>query len=230
MSKGIQSIFSSVPPTYELINHILTFGLDILWRRRAAHLAATDGGTLWLDICSGTGEMAVCLQRLTTENTKVIAADFSLPMLSKMIEKSEKDTIIFTMADASSLPFHDNSFDLVTISFATRNINVNIDTLHRCLQEFHRILKPGGRFVNLETSQPPIKLIKWISHTYVRLFVKPIGYLISGSKAPYAYLSRTIRSFYDADELADIICQAGFKEVTFRRMLLGAAAIHRAVK
>ena len=230
MNKGIRKIFSEVPRTYECINHVLTFGLDILWRRKAAQKAASEGGTTWLDVCSGTGEMAMYLRRLADDTTTVLAADFSFPMLKEITTKPEAHRILFTLAEADLLPFPDNTFDLVTISFATRNINVSRDSLMQCLREFYRILKPEGRFVNLETSQPPSRLVRVLFHTYVRMFVRPIGLAISGSRVPYAYLSRTIRSFYTADEFADIIRQVGFAEVTFNRMLLGAAAIHQAVK
>jgi demethylmenaquinone methyltransferase/2-methoxy-6-polyprenyl-1,4-benzoquinol methylase len=98
------------------------------------------------------------------------------------------------------------------------------------LREFHRILKPGGRFVNLETSQPSSRLIRRIYHLYVRLTVKRLGSRISGSKAGYAYLAQTIPRFYNAGELAEIIRQAGFSRVSIHSMLFGAAAIHKAVK
>lgn len=230
MNQGIRKFFSDVPHTYELVNHVLTFGLDILWRRSSAKTAAADGGQTWLDMCSGTGEMAMYLRRLIDIETTIVAVDFSFPMLSKITEKPEGDHIRFTMADARCLPFPDNSIDLVTISFATRNINISRDILIQTLAEFHRILKPGGRFVNLETSQPQVKSIRFLYHTYVRLFVKPIGSIISGSKSPYAYLSRTIRGFYNADDFAGIIRQAGFSTVTYKRMFLGIAAVHKAVK
>lgn len=228
--RSIQRIFSEVPQTYELVNHVLTFGLDSLWRRKAARIAAAGGGKLWLDVCSGTGEMAVCLSRLAGQNTKVIAADFSLPMLNKIREKPEGSKIFFTLADASSLPFPDCTFDLVTISLGTRNLNVRRETLIESFREFYRVLKPGGRFVNLETSQPPAGLMRKLFHLYVRLVVKNIGSLLSGSKAGYSYLSYTIPRFYRADELADIMRQAGFDEVSFNRVILGVAAIHEAVK
>jgi len=174
--------------------------------------------------------MAVYLSRLAEEETIVFAADFSIPMLNKTSEKRGTDRIIFTMADANRLPFRSNAFDLITLSFATRNITASRDALIQTLREFRRILKPGGRLVNVETSQPPSKLFAWLFHAYVRLFVKPIGLIISGSRAAYAYLSHTIRRFYGADELAEVMGQAGFSQVSFRRMVCGVAAIHRGVK
>jgi demethylmenaquinone methyltransferase/2-methoxy-6-polyprenyl-1,4-benzoquinol methylase len=230
MSKGIQKLFSKVPNTYELINHILTFGLDILWRKRAAKVAVTDNGSHWIDICTGTGEMATYLQRFAQKKTMIIAADFSLPMIRKGTQKQEAGQIAFLLADVRSLPFKDRTFDLITISFATRNININRDALIKSLSEFHRILKPAGRFVNLETSQPSSLVMRRLFHKYVERFVKPIGQFLSGSRAGYAYLSHTIPRFYNADEFADIIYQAGFGDVSFNRIWYGIAAIHKAVK
>lgn len=230
ISQPIQKIFTEVPQTYRLLNHLLTLGQDAIWRRRAAEIAASGGGTRWLDACSGTGEMATCLSHLATDGTSIIVADFSLPMMSKAMEKPKAGHIAFTLSDVSHLPFRDNSFDAITISFATRNLNISKDNLFKCLQEFHRVLKPGGRFVNLETSQPRFVLIRWLFHLYVKLTVSPIGRLVSGSDTAYTYLSHSMRHFYSPEELAEIIRQAGFCEVGFNRMLFGAAAIHKATK
>lgn len=230
MSKGLRKIFSEVSPTYELVNHVITWGLDILWRRKAARVATMEGGTRWIDICTGTGEMAAYLSRLAEGKTTIIAADFSIPMISAAMTKQGADQIAFILADAKRLPFPDGAFDLVTTSFATRNLNASRNILAQCFSEFHRVLRPGGRFVSLETSQPPSRAIRKLFHLYVRLTVRRLGYIISGSRAAYVYLSYTIPRFYGADELADILREAGFVEVSFQRMMLGAAAIHKAVK
>jgi len=230
MNKGIRKIFSEVSHTYDLVNHILTWGLDILWRRKAAEIAAMEGGTRWMDICSGTGDTAVCLRRLAKKKAMVIAADFCVPMLRKAMQKPGANQIVFTNADAGALPFRDETFDLVVISFATRNINITRDNLIQCFREFYRVLKPGGRFVNLETSQPSSRLVRKIFHLYARLIVKPLGYIISGSRSGYKYLSHTIPRFYKPEQLANIICGSGFARVEFRLMMFGIVAIHKAVK
>ncbi len=230
MQEGIKKIFSEVPQTYELVNHILTFGMDIFWRKKAARISVADGGEMWMDICSGTGEMASYLRRLAPEKTKVFAADFSFPMIRKALEKKESSRITFILSDINTLPFPDNTFDLVTISFAVRNINLNRDKFLESLKEIHRVLKPGGRFVSVETSQPKSKIIRKFFHLYIRLAVKPVGQIISGSKSAYTYLSQTIPRFYPAEEYAEIIREAGFSEVTFKRLLFGASAIHKAIK
>jgi demethylmenaquinone methyltransferase/2-methoxy-6-polyprenyl-1,4-benzoquinol methylase len=226
----VRRVFSEVPPTYELVNHVLTFGLDIAWRRRAARIAAAASGGQWADMCTGTGEMAVYLSRVAPKGTKIYAIDFSGPMMEKAAEKPRAKHIHFVASDIKALPFPDESFDLITISFATRNINLSKDILIQSFAEFYRVLKPGGRFVNLETSQPSSSLIRRLFHLYIKLFVKLIGGCISGSATGYAYLATTIPRFYPPEELADIMCRAGFQDVTFQKLMFGAAAIHQGIK
>ncbi len=230
MNKGIQKIFSQLPRRYELINHILTFGLDIICRKRTAKMGASGGGAIWLDVCTGTGEMAINLSRLKQNGTSIMAADFSLPMVQRAKQKPETNNISFVISDVAELPFENNSIDLIHISFATRNINTGREKLIEHFREFYRVLKPGGRFINLETSQPKSKLLRSLMHLYVRLSVKQIGSMISGSKAGYAYLSKTIPRFYTAEELSEILKEAGFAEVWYKQMFAGITAIHKAVK
>jgi len=225
----IEKIFDEVAPTYELVNHVLTFGLDRHWRGKAAGFAAGGRGQLWLDVCSGTGEMARNLVRLAPHGAKVIALDFCRSMVREASAKAV-NPFEFIMADVKHLPFPSDRFDLITISFATRNINLSRDILGATFQEFRRILKPGGRFVNLETSQPRPAILRKIFHLYVKTFVKPVGFRLSGSRAGYAYLSSTIPRFYNAEDLTNLLRQAGFRDVAFRRLFLGAAAIHEAIK
>jgi len=228
--KGVQKIYKEVAKTYELVNHVLTLGLDIRWRKKAARIAARKGGTLWLDVCSGTGEMAQNLSILADDGVDVCAVDFSYPMLKKAIEKRNAPNLSPIIAEAGILPFPDMSFDLVTISFATRNLNPRREILESYLEEFSRVLKPGGLFVNLETSQPSVKIIRKFFHLYVNWIVRPVGWILSGSKAGYSYLSFTIPRFYAPDEFAQILRQTGFSEVEYRRLLLGISAIHVAKK
>ncbi len=223
-------MFSEIPSTYELVNHVLTLGLDILWRRKAVNLASKAGGILWVDMCSGTGETAAYLRRIAPKATAVFAVDFSLEMLKEAKHKPEAGGITFVSADIISLPFPDNTFDLITMSFAARNINLNRDALIQRFVEYRRILKPDGQFVNLETSRPPSAPVKMIMDLYIKLFVKMIGSRLSGSKAGYSYLAHTIPRFYPADELAGIIREAGFRDVTYKYLMFGVAAIHQAYK
>ncbi len=230
MRKGIQRVFSEVSETYELVNHVLTFGLDRCWRRRAARDAARSKAGLWLDVCSGTGEMAQNLAAVGGERTIVISLDFSVRMLAKAAEKARRGRIFLALAEASRLPFADGTFDLVTISFATRNINLSRTVLREHFEEFRRVLKPGGRFINLETSQPRSRIIRNLFHLYIGLAVKPVGLFISGSRAGYSYLSQTIPRFYDPEALGTILREAGFRKVSYESLFFGAVAIHTAIK
>jgi demethylmenaquinone methyltransferase / 2-methoxy-6-polyprenyl-1,4-benzoquinol methylase len=229
-NRPLQEIFGEVAGTYERVNRVLTLGLDRPWRRAAAKRAARDGGTRWLDVCSGTGEMAENLSRRAAAGVEIVALDFSRPMLTQARAKSMPRPVEFVLGDVKRLPFPDGTFDLLTISFATRNINLSRQVLTATYAEFLRVLRPGGRFVNLETSQPRNRLARALFHSYVKLLVKRVGTKISGSRAGYAYLSTTIPRFYGAEELTGILRDAGFASVSCQRLLLGAAAIHTSEK
>jgi demethylmenaquinone methyltransferase/2-methoxy-6-polyprenyl-1,4-benzoquinol methylase len=228
----VHTVFSNpkVSSTYELANHILTFGFDILWRKRAARIAAKASPGQWADMCTGTGEMAIYLSRLAPEQATIHAIDFSESMLARAAQKPHTDNINFTTADVTSLPFPDDTFDLITMSFATRNINLNKEKLIQTFAEFHRVLKPNGIFVNLETSQPAFAPLRMCFHLYIKLFVQKIGTLISKTKTPYTYLATTIPRFYNTEELTEILHQAGFANVTAKKLFLSIAAIHQARK
>ncbi len=225
-NRPLREIFAEVAETYEKVNHALTLGFDRGWRRAAARRAARRGGGRWLDVCCGTGEMAENLARRAPGGTEIVALDFSLPMLAHARTKTTARPVAFVLGDVKSLPFPAATFDLVTISFATRNINLSRPVLVATFCEFRRVLKPGGRFVNLETSQPRWGIVRRLFHAYVALLVKRVGARISGSTAGYAYLSATIPKFYGAEELTAILKEAGFASVSFKRLLFGAAAIH----
>lgn len=224
---GLQKVFSDIAPSYDLANHILTLGLDIPWRRKAARQGAGRGGRLWLDVCSGPGEMARNLARLAPQETMIVAADFTPAMLTAGTKKSGRAGVRPVVSEAGTLPFPDRTFDLLTISFATRNINTGRDHLLRRFREFRRVLKHGGLFLNLETSQPKSDVVRKIFHGYVKTVVKPVGTFLSGSSAGYIYLSTTIPRFFDAAALVGLMSAAGFRNVSHTPLMLGAVAIHQ---
>ncbi len=237
MIKGIQEFYSQISGSYELLNSLLTLGLHFYWRKKAVKLAKKTSchPACFLDICSGTGQTAAALSQClpANSNTRIIAADFSSHMLKIAKNRTDKrglNNISFALTDAGNLPFKDNLFDIITITFATRNLAAAPGHLLKSFREFYRVLKPGGWFLNLETSQPPVKFIKKLFHLYVKLTVVPIGWGISGSKGSYAYLSNSIRSFYSAKELAEILYEAGFETVTWKNLSFGVAALHKARK
>jgi len=151
-------------------------------------------------------------------------------MLVEATKKPEAERIHFAVSDVRVLPFPDRSLDLITISFATRNINLSQDILVQTFAEFHRVLRPGGRFINLETSQPSSWIVRRGFHLWVKLFVRSIGSWVSGSKRAYTYLGHTIPRFYPAEELVGLMQRAGFCDVTYQRLLFGVAAIHQGTR
>jgi demethylmenaquinone methyltransferase/2-methoxy-6-polyprenyl-1,4-benzoquinol methylase len=230
MSTTIQSFFTEAARTYEMVNHLLTFGLDILWRRRVAKSSTLSGVRRVLDVCSGTGETAVYLKRFGGARVEVCAVDFSIDMLAVARRKPDAMRLHFALGDAYNLPFPDSSFDIVTISYATRNLKTSHQALVCALAEFYRVLRPGGLFINLETSQPSSATIRTAFHLYVKYGVRWIGQTLSGSSKSYQYLSSSVRRFYNPEQLATAIRDAGFTTVTFSKFLYGSFAVHYAKK
>lgn len=221
MSEGIKKLFSKIPEKYDLINQILTFGLDSFWRKKTAKISVRIGGENLLDICTGTGKMAYLLKKYTKKS--IFSLDFCIPMLN---EAKKINDIKIISSNAKFLPFKDETFDLITISFATRNLNKNQEELKKTFIEFKRVLKKGGYFLNLETTQPPFFILKWFLHIYSKIFIKPIGAFFSGSKEAYSYLSSTIPRFYNAKKLKEILKEAGFSEVKYKYLFPYVVALH----
>jgi demethylmenaquinone methyltransferase/2-methoxy-6-polyprenyl-1,4-benzoquinol methylase len=248
MAHGVQKIYAEIAPAYERANHILTLGWDRRWRREAATRAAAllaeraaegpvtpeargaDGPRRprCLDVCSGTGEMAEGLRAAWGAGAiEIVLADFSVPMLAVARGKPSLagPGVTFAASDAARLPFPDATFDAITIGFATRNLDSNRERLLRHLREFRRVLRPGGFFLNLETSQPRAGLWRELFHLYVALAVRPIGRWVSGSSG-YAYLAHTIPRFHAGAELTALLREAGFARVEETSRLGGIAAVH----
>jgi demethylmenaquinone methyltransferase/2-methoxy-6-polyprenyl-1,4-benzoquinol methylase len=230
MNAGLQALFSRIAPRYDWINHVLTLGLDESWRRAAARSAARLGGRDWLDVACGPGEMARRLAAVSPAGRRIVATDFTAAMVAAFPRRNVRVPIRFVLSEAGHLPFAASSFDLVTLSFATRNLNTSRRLLLSRFREFRRVIRPGGAFLNLESSQPASDVIRTVFHAFVRLWVGPVGRTLSGSRPAYDYLAATIPRFYEPDGLAGLILEAGFKSVTVSRLCLGAAAIHLARK
>ena len=233
-NRPLHTIFTAVPPRYDLINRIFTLGLDEGWRRRAAQICLSSNPKRVLDLCCGTGDLAIWLARLASPGTRIIGIDYSQPMLSRAGEKAASQSLIanvqFIHGDVGDIPFPDGCFDSIGISFAFRNLTYKNPKTRQYLSEILRVLKPGGEFVIVESSQSRNKLVRTVAHAYLRMFVYRLGSWISKNRPAYKYLSESARNFYTAEELADLLVNAGFTKVQFKRLFFGAAAIHKAVK
>lgn len=230
MNPKIRTFFSEIASTYDLTNRLMTFGLDVYWRRRAARIVAESGGSLWLDVCCGTGDMTRELSGLSEPGTRIFGADFSKPMLDLAVRKPTKGPVRLVLSDVQTLPFPDGTFDCVTIGFATRNLHSDRESLVRAFREFCRVLKPGGRFLNLETTGIRSPMMRILIRIYLDGCVKVMGGRVSGSKPAYSYLAGSIRTFYTAGELKEILLNAGFSSVYFKRLPTCLVAVHVAVK
>ncbi len=233
-NKPLHGMFSAVPPRYDLINHIITWGLDERWRRKAAKECLALQPRKVLDLCCGTGDLAINLARLAGNDVELTGIDYSQPMLEIAVKKAEQlargRKISFIYGDAANLPFSDGYFDCVGISFAFRNLTYKNPLARRHIAEVLRVLSAGGRYVIVETSQPRPKLIRKLFHLYLRWFVSRLGYLLSGNRGAYHYLAESAARFYTSEELKEVLVAAGFSQVSSRPLFFGAIGIHIAVK
>lgn len=232
--RPLYAIFTAVPRRYDLVNRIFTWGMDERWRRRTARICLSAHPHRVLDVCCGTGDLAVWLARLAPAGTEVVGLDYSQPMLARAKEKAARhgvqNTINFIHGDVSGLPFPGAHFDSIGISFAFRNLTYKNPMTARYLSEVVRVLKPGGAFVIVESSQPPNRIIRALAHAYERWFVFRAGLWITGNRPAYKYLAESAQKFYTAEYLADLLVRTGFRSVKVQRLFLGAAAIHIATK
>jgi demethylmenaquinone methyltransferase / 2-methoxy-6-polyprenyl-1,4-benzoquinol methylase len=229
--KPLHKIFTDVPPHYDLVNRIFTWGMDKNWRLHAARACLTGNPHQILDLACGTGDLTLDLTRMANNHAEITGLDFSEPMLEiarRKIGISKK--VKFICGDAGNLPFTDGYFDCIGISFAMRNLTYRNPDVAKHMSEILRVLRPGGRFVIVESSQPENRLMRILDHLYVSLFVYLLGWLLSRNKTAYNYLRISATNYYSAPELKNLLLKTGFSNVDFKSLFFGAVAIHIAVK
>ncbi len=227
-------MFTAVPPRYDLVNHVITLGMDTGWRKLAARTCMETKPQRILDIGCGTGDLSINIAKLAPKETEIIGLDYSQPMLDIAKQKAEKaglsGRISFITGDAAHLPFTDDYFDCVGISFAFRNLTYNNPLCRPHLEEVKRVLKPGGRYVIIESSQSRNRFIRSLEHLYLRGFVGPVGMWLSGNKGAYNYLAVSASRFYLPRQVKGLLMNAGFKNIRYRELFFGAAGLHVAFK
>lgn len=223
-------MFGEISRRYDLLNHILSFNLDVSWRRRAAAAACPTPGLKVLDLCGGTGDLSIALARGSAPPSLVVCCDFSHPMLVLATPKFERAGLeqrcVAVEGDALRLPFRDGSFDAVTVAFGVRNL---VD-MKAGFGEILRVLVPAGRLVVLEFSRPTGPLLSRAHAFYLRTVVPRLGDSASGRRGPYVYLARTIGDFPKPDLLAGTIRESGFAAVGWQPLTGGIVCVHTAFK
>jgi demethylmenaquinone methyltransferase/2-methoxy-6-polyprenyl-1,4-benzoquinol methylase len=215
---AVRGMFDRIAPVYDVMNRVMTAGLDRSWRRLAVEAVIQPGDRV-LDACCGTGDLAVAAER---EGGIVTGLDFSPRMLERARRKSE--TVTWIEGDLLELPFEDGSFDAATVGFGVRNVA----DLEAGLAELQRVLRPGGRLAILEITQPRGVLRPFFSLWFERI-VPLLGKVLPGGKA-YTYLPASVRRFPGAEELAALLERQGFEQVRFRLLGGSIVALHPGVR
>ena len=217
-------MFDQVAPAYDRTNALLSFGNTVLWRVATTRALDVHAGDRVLDVAAGTGTSSAAIAKT---GASVVAADFSPGMIAEGKRRHPNHpTLSFQLADATQLPFADNEFDAVTISFGLRNV---VD-VPKALSEFYRVTKPGGRVVVCEFSTPPNAIVRAGYHAYQRWVMPLLVKLVSSNDTAYDYLNESIAAWPAQPELAALIRAAGFEHVAWRNLSMGIVALHRGMK
>lgn len=219
----VRGIFSAIAPRYDLLNHLLSFNVDRVWRRRAiAELnwqRAPDA--TYLDLCAGTLDVAAALARQPGFRGRVLGADFAEPMLREGLNKGSS-RVSPVVADALELPLAGESAAGAIVAFGVRNVS----DLDAALREVHRILAAGARFVILEFTTPRNPVVRALYHFYFHRVLPLVGGIVSGNRAAYRYLPNSVAVFPREEELAARMRAVGFADVRWDSLSFGIAAIH----
>lgn len=219
--RAVAKMFDQVAKKYDITNDILAFGQTKVWRLATFKAVAPQSGELILDLAAGTGTSSLSFEKA---GAKVISGDFSLGMLE--VGKEKFEALTFCAMDALKLPFSDETFDAVTISFGLRNIH----QLQGALAEMKRVLKPNGRLVICEFSSPTNKILNTIYFKYLLEYLPKIAKYVSSNPEAYEYLAESIQDWPKQAELASSIKNSGFSEVAWRDLTFGIVALHRGRK
>ena len=220
----VRGMFAEIAPRYDLVNRMLSGGIDVLWRRTTVRRAPPPAAGAILDVCTGTGDLALAYARTAGPGVRIVASDFCRPMLDRGVEKSRRAglPIEWVEADAQALPFPAASFDLVTVAFGLRNI---ADTA-RGLAEMARVTRPGGTLAILEFSLPRNPVVRAGYLWYFRRVLPAVGNAVARNASDaYTYLNRSVEEFPSGESLAALIRVAGFDRVDAVPLTFGIATL-----
>lgn len=224
--KQVEQMFDNIAPTYDLLNHLLSFGIDHYWRRAALRSLKPFGPKRMLDMATGTGDFALLAMKMLQPES-LLGADLSEGMLQVARQKAAGvEGIRFEKHDCMQLALADDTFDAATVAYGVRNF----PDLERGLSELRRVLKPGGRLVIIELTSPksfPMKQLFWL---YSHVFMPLVGKLVSSDKNAYTYLPATMEVFPQGEVMQEILRKVGYNDVKFKRFTFGLSTLYTAAK
>lgn len=226
--KQVEQMFDTISTNYDGLNRVISFGIDVKWRKKVVAMVSATNPESVLDIATGTGDLAISLAK--TGAKRIVGLDLSEGMLSvgrkKIQEENLTGRIEMIQGDSEALPFENNSFDAITVAFGVRNF----ENLEKGLAEILRVLKPGGIFVILETSVPTKFPFKQGYYFYTKNLLPLIGKIFSKDKVAYSYLSESAAAFPYGEKLNNILKEIGFIDVSHSPQTMGVATIYSASK
>jgi len=226
--KQVALMFDNISPRYDLLNHMLSFGIDRIWRRKAINLLISHHPKQILDIATGTGDFA--LQALKLNPEKVTGIDISEGMIKQGRQKIKKrnlnDKIELLLGDSENLAFEDNKFSAVIVAFGVRNF----ENLSKGLSEMYRVLNKNGKVVILEFSKPSKFPFKQVYNLYFKYILPIIGKMVSRDHSAYTYLPESVQVFPEGNDFLTILSNVGFKEVRCIPLTFGISSIYTGIK
>jgi demethylmenaquinone methyltransferase/2-methoxy-6-polyprenyl-1,4-benzoquinol methylase len=229
-AQKVAEVFHSVAARYDIMNDLMSFGIHRLWKRYAIEMAGIRPGHHVLDIAGGTGDLAKAFSKRVGEKGRVILSDINASMLGvgrdRLIDNGLTQNLDFVQANAECLPFADNSFDLLTISFGLRNVTDK----DAALRSMFRVLKPGGRLLVLEFSKPTNEHLSKAYDAYSFSVLPALGQIVTQDADSYRYLAESIRMHPDQETLKNMMGNAGFERTDYHNLTGGVVALHRGFK
>ncbi|MEQ9889243.1 bifunctional demethylmenaquinone methyltransferase/2-methoxy-6-polyprenyl-1,4-benzoquinol methylase UbiE [Pectobacterium zantedeschiae] len=226
----VAEVFHSVAAKYDLMNDLMSFGIHRVWKRFTIECSGVRRNQRVLDLAGGTGDLTAKFSRMVGESGEVVLADINASMLKvgreKLRNKGIIDNINYVQANAEALPFPDDFFDCITISFGLRNVTDK----NKALRSMYRVLKPGGRLLVLEFSKPVIKQLSTVYDAYSFHILPRIGEAVASDAGSYRYLAESIRMHPDQETLKGMMSDAGFDSVNYFNLTGGIVALHRGFK
>ena len=221
-SKLVNSVFDKVYKNYDLMNDLMSAGVHRIWKKKLINWMKPQPDSVIIDVASGTGDLAKIISEKKQNKNVIYCVEPNRGMFEEGRKKLKLyKNIYWTMSSAEKLPFKDNTFDFYTISYGIRNVT----DINLCLNEAHRVLKPGGRFFCLEFSKVENEILNFIYQKYSKI-IPLIGKFVVGNRDRYDYLVKSIEKFYSQKQLSDLMIQNNFSNVEFRNLSSGISAIH----